>query len=78
MIGIGGLKDNLLSGKSLVYLFSFVMIQLIILIIIFEFMRRPWEGVEVELEKVLELQQNKILEDSISSMTMIELQNNIS
>ena len=34
--------------------------------------------VEIELEKVLELQQNKILEDSISSMTMIELQNNIS
>jgi hypothetical protein len=36
-------------------------------------MRRPWEGVEIELEKVLELQQNKILEDSISSMTLADL-----
>jgi hypothetical protein len=43
------------------------------LVIIFEFMRRPWEGVEIELEKVLELQQNKILEDSISEMTLAEL-----
>ena len=40
-------------------------------------MRRPWEGVEIELEKVLELQQNKILEDSISSLTLTELQNSL-
>ena len=33
-------------------------------------MRSPWEGVEIELERVLELQQHKILEDSISVMTM--------
>jgi hypothetical protein len=74
MIGIGSLRDGLISTKTQVYLFSFVIIQFVILVIIFEFMRRPWEGVEIELEKVLELQQNKILEDSISSMTMLELQ----
>ena len=56
MISIGSLKDDLLSSKAQVYLFSFVVIQFIILVIIFEFMRRPWEGVEIELEKVLELQ----------------------
>ena len=38
--------------------------------VVFEFMRSPWEGVEIELERVLELQQHKILEDSISVMTM--------
>jgi hypothetical protein len=56
MIGIGTLRDGLLTTKTQIYLFSFVFIQFIILVIIFEFMRRPWEGVEIELEKVLELQ----------------------
>jgi hypothetical protein len=36
----------------------------------FEIFRKPWEGVEIELEKVLELQQNKILDDSVSSMAL--------
>jgi hypothetical protein len=40
-----------------------------VLLFIFEIFRKPWEGVEIELEKVLELQQNKILDDSVSSMT---------
>jgi hypothetical protein len=55
MISLGSLGEDLISTKAQVYLFSFVVIQLIIIIIIFEFMRRPWEGVEIELEKVLEL-----------------------
>jgi len=33
-------------------------------------MRKPWEGSEIELEKILQLQQNKILEDSISEITI--------
>lgn len=41
------------------------------IIIVFEFMRKPWEGVEIELEKALELEQNKILENEISCMTMV-------
>ena len=36
------------------------------MLIAFEFLRKPWEGVEVELERVLELEQNKILENTIS------------
>ena len=74
MITLSVFSQNLLPNKVMIYLYSFVIIQWVVLIIIFEFMRRPWEGVEIELEKVLELQQNKILEDSISSMTMNELQ----
>ena len=38
----------------------------------FEILRKPWEGSEIELEKVLELQQNKILDDSVSSMGLSE------
>lgn len=50
----------------MIYLYGFILIQFVIIYIVFEFMRKPWRGVEIELEKVLTLQQNKILEDSIS------------
>ena len=33
-------------------------------------MRKPWEGVEIELEKAMDLQQNKMFEDSISAMVL--------
>ena len=56
MISLGTLNNSGLSNKTFIYLYSFVLIQLIMMVIIFEFMRRPWEGVEIELEKVLELQ----------------------
>lgn len=72
MIGIGALRDEFLSWKTVVYLFSFVIIQMVMVTILFEFMRKPWDGVELEIEKALELQQNKILEDSISFMSLNE------
>ena len=56
----------MLEKRAILYLFSFVLIQFIVLLIAFEFLRKPWEGVEVELERVLELEQNKILENTIS------------
>ncbi len=69
---MGTFRDDLLSWRAKVYLFSFLFIQFIMIVTVFEFMRSPWEGVEIELEKALELQQNKVLEDSISCMTMTE------
>mmetsp|Transcript_42371 Transcript_42371/g.65037 ORF Transcript_42371/g.65037 Transcript_42371/m.65037 type:complete len:94 (+) Transcript_42371:2641-2922(+) len=69
---MGTFGEDLLSWRAKVYLFSFVFIQFIMIVTVFEFMRSPWEGVEIELEKALELQQNKVLEDSISCMTMTE------
>ena len=53
-------------------MFGFIFIQLVVIIITFEFMRQPWEGKEVEFEKILQLQQDKILEDSISMFNLDE------
>lgn len=39
---------------------------MMVIYIIFEFMRRPWEGKEVELERILELMQNQVIEGDIS------------
>lgn len=40
------------------------------LVTIFEFMRRPWQGAEVELEKILEEQQHRLFDDTISEMSL--------
>ena len=71
MIFLGTLQDGLLNRKIVVYLFSFVFIQLVVIITVFEFMRKPWDGVENELEKAMEFYNNKLLDDSISCMTMM-------
>ena len=62
-----GVETTFMSGKTATYLFSLVLLEWIVLLTIFEFMRRPWEGVELEIEKALEQQQNKILEDEITA-----------
>lgn len=49
-------KAVLLAPKTTIYLLCFVLIQLIVLITVFEFTRRPWQGAEMELEKILEEQ----------------------
>lgn len=81
MISLGVVGNNLVSPKPAFYLYAFVCLQLIVILIVFEIFRKPWEGMEIELEKILELQQNKILDDSMSSMTMtdnLKLQVNMS
>ena len=70
MLAFGAIGNNLISGKFVVYMFIFILIQLLVIVFMFEIFRKPWEGVEIELEKVLELQQNKILDDSVSSMAL--------
>ena len=75
MIGLGALGDDILDRTTTVHMLIFVLVQFLPIYIIFEFMRSPWAGVEIELERVLELQQRKILEDSISVMTMQNIGN---
>ena len=62
MISIGILRtveDNdgnlvtLITVKSAVYMYSLVLVQLIVILTIFEFMRKPWEGAELPLEDLL-------------------------
>jgi len=52
---LGGPQINL-TNKTVVYLLCFVLIQLIVLVTIFEFMRKPWQGAEIQIEKILEEQ----------------------
>lgn len=70
IIGLGMLDGKVLTLTSKIYLFAFVVMEIVFIVIVFEFMRKPWEGVEIELERALELEQNKILEDEISCMTL--------
>jgi hypothetical protein len=70
MVLLGFTRKDPVSNKIGSYWIGFIIVQLVVIIITFEFMRRPWEGVEIELEKILQLQQNKILEDSISEITI--------
>lgn len=75
MIILGFTRLDDVSNKIGFYWLGFIVIQFVIIIIYFEFMRKPWEGAEIELEKILQLQQNKILEDSISEMTISQAPN---
>jgi len=69
MVLLSFTRDDRISDKIGFYAVGLVIIQLVVIIITFEFMRKPWDGTEIELEKVLTLQQNKVLEDSISEIT---------
>ena len=71
MILLGALGGpTKLHIKTIVYLLCFVLIQLIVLITIFEFMRKPWQGAEVEIERILEEQQHRLFDDTISELSL--------
>jgi hypothetical protein len=55
MVSIGLMGNNLISAKFCVYLYAFILIELIFILATFEIFRKPWEGMEIELEKILEL-----------------------
>ena len=56
IIGLGMINGQVLSMTSKIYLFAFIIVQIVFIVIVFEFMRKPWEGVEIELERALELE----------------------
>ena len=53
MLGVLSPEKELLSRKAMVYLIAFVIIQLVFILMVFEFLRKPWHGAEIELEKAL-------------------------
>jgi hypothetical protein len=73
MISLGTQGDNLLGKKAFVYLYSYVLIQLVIIFTIFEFMRRPWDGIENDLERALEQQNNNLFNQSLSAVDLTHL-----
>ena len=56
----------LLSERISIYLFAIVIVQIMVVLTMFEFVRKPWDGKEMEIEKVINLNHNNIF-DSLSS-----------
>ncbi len=56
MVSIGLIGNNLISAKFCVYLYAIILIEFVFILAAFEIFRKPWEGTEIELEKILELQ----------------------
>jgi hypothetical protein len=48
-----GLASTVLSSRVSIYLFAFLVIQVMVLVTVFEFIRKPWEGQELELERTI-------------------------
>lgn len=68
------MAGSVLNKRWVIYLFAFLVIQVMILFTIFEFIRKPWEGKELEIEKIQSVQQNNLFE-SISSMHTFDDEN---
>lgn len=56
----------LLSERISIYLFAIVIVQVMVILTMLEFVRKPWDGKEMEIEKVINLNHNNIF-DSLSS-----------
>lgn len=61
------LASTVLSRRVSIYLFAFLVIQVMVLFTTFEFIRKPWEGKELLAERVITQHNNNYFE-SISSM----------
>lgn len=61
------IASTIVPKRISIYLFAFLIIQLMILFTTFEFIRKPWDGKELEVEKITQQQANNFFE-SISSM----------
>ena len=62
------LVGSIIDKRVGIYLFAFLILQLMILFSLFEFIRKPWEGRELDIELAANAQQNNIL-DSFASLT---------
>lgn len=56
---IAGVVDR----TSTVYLYTFLVIQVMICLIIFEFVRSPWKGARLTIEEAEEELENRLFED---------------
>ena len=65
---------TVLNRRISIYLFAYLVIQMMILFTTFEFIRKPWEGKELEIERITQLIDNNLF-DSISAYTDIDKDN---
>ena len=48
------IASSVLSQRITLYLFAFLIIQVMVIFTTFEFIRKPWEGQELEVERVIQ------------------------
>lgn len=46
------IAGTILNKRVSIYLFAYLVIQLMVLFTTFEFIRKPWEGKELEIERI--------------------------
>jgi len=46
------IAGTVLNKRVSIYLFAYLVIQLMVLFTTFEFIRKPWEGKELEIERI--------------------------
>jgi hypothetical protein len=46
------MAGSVLNKRWVIYLFAYLVIQIMILFTAFEFIRKPWDGKELEIEKI--------------------------
>ena len=63
---------TVLTKQVCIYLFAFLIVEIVGLTTYFEFIRKPWEGKELEQERIIQENQNNIF-DSISSFGQTDL-----
>ena len=55
--------SSLVDRTSTVYLYTFLVIQILICLIVFEFVRSPWKGARLTIEEAEEELENRLFED---------------
>lgn len=48
------ISGSVLNKRINIYLFAFLVIQSMVVFTVFEFIRKPWEGKELEIEKAIQ------------------------
>jgi len=53
----------MIDRTTVIYLFTFLLIQLLVSLIIFEFIRSPWKGAKLTIEEAEEELENRLFEE---------------
>lgn len=55
--------SSIVSQTTLIYLISFLVCQILLAIVVFEFIRSPWKGAALTIEEAEEELKNRLFED---------------
>lgn len=60
---MAAIASTMVQTKYLVYMLTIVFIQFFVFVIMFEFIRKPWEGVETKAQEAENLENEKLFDD---------------